>query len=251
MRHKLKELGVALGAVLVLGGVFATAAPAEETPEYFHSHDAERVAIEGVTLEPTVVYPTTSESTSNTTCGEIEAAGELIGTEHDNGEVVSYTAEALTVGFQQTSCALVGATPFGATTDDEDCHYLISATTGGEPGHANVSLTCDSGSMRITSPEIGMTIDIPNQEFPNAVRFANVEQTSGHGAIQVAATAEMGTQFTCAPAFICALLGIPTEGTAGSYFTSMVLTGYEAEGEPDPTGPEHGEQVDIWQGPTK
>jgi hypothetical protein len=50
-------------------------------------------------------------------------------------------------------------------------------------------------------------------------------------AITVEATVR-GISWTCSPAFICGLGGIPSSGTDGTYDGNTVVTGYEDEGQP-------------------
>jgi hypothetical protein len=244
MNRKLKALGLALVAVFAMSAL-ASAAQADGTPEYFHSSFEETVltgnSVEGATGDQ--VFTPKPEGAA-ITCHTASFEGKADGTANGNTYT---TAEEVTVHPQYSSCDKFAGQ--NVTVNTHKCHYDLSPTTEGESEMATVSIVkCPSATNKETGEgpieiivEGLATIKIANQALPKAVAYENV---GGHVRVNATAT---GIAFTCAPALACALGGVPSSGSEGTYTGDVTVRGYEYLGGTT-GGYEEGAEATVSQG---
>jgi hypothetical protein len=120
------------------------------------------------------------------------------------------------------------------------CDYDLSGNTEAtEDGtDAKVWITCPAGKeIEVASTTLGVTVSVPEQT-PTAkkggVTYTSLPTHSGGESIEMTVTVT-GITYTCAPAFHCALGGIPTEGNNGKYLGTVQVTCWgDTEGLPTP-----------------
>jgi hypothetical protein len=235
----------ALAAILAataLSAVAASGAQAENVNHNFVSASpAERTTLTGVAENQHVI--TIKGGSLSTSCESTAFDGTVIGGEVDELTLVPTYDDC------QTS---LGA----AEWIENHCAYVFDTDTtthGADEVHAPMDIECASeNTMEIKVPSVGITMTIGPQNDLHGVRFDNVEDPeTGKDAITLDTTVS-GIAWTCAPAFLCGLGGIGTSGTDGTYDGSVIITGFEDDGEdPGETGRTtpnlvHGDPVDVF-----
>lgn len=260
MAHKLKALCLAAFAVFAVSAVAATAAQAEN---FFHNHIGEvnpdQVIITGEGGEdvfrpgpegPEVICSKTVVEGTEDTEGRTSDVNEKAFTHNNNG-TKTITSTSITLTPTYSGCKLGN---LNAVVDTDGCHYRFTAETVGE--HGRVHVECEAGKeILVTVPELGVTLTIPTQTpTGGGVHYTNVGGTSD-GDIKAKATVT-GISYTCKPALLCALGGVASSGTDGTYTTGKEVTvkAFEDLNTPENTNKtgvyEEGKQLGAWWGPT-
>jgi hypothetical protein len=237
MTRKFKALGLALVAVFAMSAIAAASAQAVD---HTFKSGTSPTNFTGV-AESEHVFTIDGGSVS-TVCETILFEGTEVGAERDT----------ITVSPTYDDCE---SAPFGeAKVTENHCAYEFDSDTtkhGGEVEHAPVKIECQNSKIEIEVPSVGITVSVGAQENLHGVRYDNiVDPSTEKEAVTVDATVE-GIAWTCAPAFLCGLGGVPSSGTDGTYDGEAIVTGFVDNGEPqegtDKTTPElnHGAAVDV------
>jgi hypothetical protein len=228
MIRNLKALGLALVAVFAMGALSASSASA--VTDVVTTEGGTPALLTGVathTPAGTADVFSIPSANKNFKCTTAKFAATV-----KNGDT------SVTVDVEYTG--KLEATPHGTpcnsslgdlTYDMNGCDYNLSGNTNGtdpkEAGsvHAKVWITCGAKPIEVTGP--GATISIPAQTpTEGGVTYTNVANHSGgKGAITVKSTIT-GITYTCAPAFACGLVGIPTHGNDATYNGHVIMTGF-------------------------
>jgi hypothetical protein len=222
MIHNLKALGLALFAVLALGALAASSASAVDT------------------FTSTGASETVSGTSTNGVFKITNGAGEALvsvecTTATFDGTVTKGTAHA---NFTATYTGTLNTTPHSTHCSSslgemqvtmEGCTYDVTGTTTGTDAggtDATVSLTCPVGKVVVIHfPEFGITFTI-HEQTPTSGGFTYTNTTlppNNKKVIDVKATVT-GTTYTCEPAFLCELGGVPAEGNNADYTGDVTVS---------------------------
>jgi uncharacterized protein YfaP (DUF2135 family) len=207
MIHKLKMFGLALGVMLALGATAASSASAIDT------------------FTATNLVETISGTATN---GKIEITGPGVSAECATVKLHANVANGSSQGTGEASFeGTVGATHSGHCGSSlgkgeiavNGCEIVITGTT--VAGHAKPWITCSgSNEIELKAPAVGVTIKVPAQTpTGGGITYANEA-----GKVRAQATVQ-GITYTCSPAFLCGLGGIPTEGNGADLTGSILMEG--------------------------
>jgi hypothetical protein len=222
MTRKFKALSLALIAVFAMSALGAAAAQAENVTHTFKSDSPNgKTDLTGF-QEGKHVFTIngTSEEPVSTECASAKFEGTEVGEELDKLTVVPTYDEC------ETS---LGA----AEVIENHCAYEFGSdtTTHTNPAgvHAAVKVECvPNNTIEINVPGVGVTVKVGEQEDLHGVRYVNKEENEVE-TVTVEATVR-NIAWTCSPAFICGLGGIPSSGTDGTYDGNTEVTGYRDDG---------------------
>jgi hypothetical protein len=230
MIRNFKTLGLSLVAVLALGALTASAASA--------------VDVVTVGKSPALLTGVSHNNVFKQDPGnsKFECTTSKFAATVKNGDSLIH-ADVLYEGtLNQTPHEIHCNSNIGTVTIDMNgCEYTLSGeTTGVDPKgsgnkDATIWITCPAGkTIQITS-SVGATLSIPAQTpTKGGVTYTNVANHAGNSAVTVNATVT-GITTTCAPAFACAIGGIPAHGNGFEYNGSVTMTAFEdKEGLPTP-----------------
>jgi hypothetical protein len=232
MTRKFKALGLALIAVFAMSAVAASGAQAENIQHTFLSDSTTQngsgqttTNLTGFRDEGSEHIFTIDEGSVSTVCSEIVFEGPEVGSELDE----------VTVTPAYDSCT----TSLGAANVTENhCAYVFDSDTtthetpSGLKEDAPVDIECSGGSvLEIEVPSVGVKVSVGPQTGLHGVSYKEDEDPETEkDAVTVEATVE-GIAWTCTPAFLCGLGGIPSSGTDGTYEGDTIVTGFEDDGE--------------------
>jgi hypothetical protein len=238
MTTDLKAFGLALVAALALGAAAAPAASA--TNHTFTSTSANGLTdLTGHSENPTFHVAGSFGCETGTYTGTVEG--------NDVNEITAHPV-------YEGNCH-VGSLEANVTTDG--CDYRLLAETDVN-GHADAYLECTDGhQIEIHLPEIGVTLNIPEQGPLTGVHYDNLNTDTEEvfnyeeGAeLTVTWTIENQIEYNCSGA-LCFLVEGGGEGTEGSYTDDVTVTGWEdtgnfsQDGETHEWSGTHGDQVHI------
>jgi hypothetical protein len=213
MIRNLKALGLALFAVLALGALAASSASAVDT--ITTTNASETVSGTG-TNHVFKVTNGASEELVSVKCTTSTFDGTVTkGSAHSNF-TATYVGTLNTTPHSTHCSSSIGE----AQVTMEGCTYdLTGTTTGSDPPagtDATVSVTCPVGKVIVIHfPEFGITFTIHEQTSTSGgVTYTNTSLPKK--VIDVKATVT-GITYTCEPAFLCELGGIPAEGNNADY----------------------------------
>lgn len=204
MNGKLKMLGIAFAAMLLVSAVAAQAASAD----VFRSADPDSTVVtahqETGEDDQDFVIPGKAE----VTCENANFAGTVEGEE----------AATVTVHPKYSGCTAVS----NATIDTNGCNYILGTETDGN-GDAGVQVECETGhSIKITDGT-GCTITVGAQTPEGGVSYTNI--ANGDVTIDITVT---GIHYTSN--LICQFGGIPSTGEDGIYTGKAIAEGFADEG---------------------
>jgi hypothetical protein len=223
MTRNLKVLGLALGAMLALGATAASSASAVDT--FTSTKNPETI---------TAVNPAPHAGSINRFLVTNASGGELLSVECTTSKFHGTVANGALEGtFTAEYTGTINVTPhttdcttsFGAmTVTMNGCAYILTGkTTGSDNGNdAIMSIECTPSTNEITIhiPSVGVTFEIPAQTPTSG----GLKYTNEAGKVRVKATVT-GTTFTCTPAFVCGLGGVPGEGNNADYVGEVLAHG--------------------------
>jgi hypothetical protein len=235
MKRNLKALGLALVAMVAMSAIVAQAAQAKfDTFRTFPAGSNAFVKMTADPTEPGQILTFVSGGFS-LNCKKIAL----------NKATITDKTTEITGEPEYTECtnSLGGA----ATVKANGCHFRFTSETN-EKEHAEVHLMCGTEGTEnkpgLTIETAGATITFGSQTL-RGIHYYNrtTEPFVGqerHMELTLAATVEKQLHYTCTPAFICGVAGIPTAGTEGSLKGFATITGKE-----DTNGVEGGNSIGI------
>jgi hypothetical protein len=222
MTRNLKVLGLALGAMLVLGATAASSASAVDTLTAVKSPE---------TISASNPHPNPGANNKFIITGSgqilfsLECTTSKIHSTINNGAsqavlTAEYTG-TINVSPHTTHCSSTFAP---ATVTMNGCAYILTGkTTGSDNGtDAIIWVGCTPSTNEITIhiPGAGMTFEIPAQTPTSG----GVKYTNEGPKIRIKATAT-GITYTCTPVFVCGLAGIASEDNNADYTGEALASG--------------------------
>jgi hypothetical protein len=222
MIRNLKALGLALGAVFAFGAMAASSASAVDTI----TGPAGGFPITATNLDNGVHNIHRFEITSSGTSVECTTAHFQTAANVANG--------ASTITVTPTYKGTLGVTPTtthcegeGVGTVDVNMHgctYTLEGNTVSSDGtRGPVWINCTAGNeISVAVTELGVTLHIHAQTpTTGGVTYTNVAGTPTKVTVNAQVT---GITYSCEPAFVCFLGGIPSEGNDADYTGSVVAS---------------------------
>jgi hypothetical protein len=220
MIRNLKVLGLGLIAVFAFSAMAASSASAVDT--FTSTKNPETISGTSVDKGAFKITDSNGGVISEVRChtGVFHGAAVANGSAHAT-ITASYVG---TVGATDTGHC--GAGTLGtADVNMNGCDYDLSGTTtGSDVGKtdATVSVLCEPNhEISISLSEIGVTLEIPAQT-PTVGGATYTNTANGKVDAKVTAT---GVTYTCTPAFVCGLGGIPSEGNNADYNDEVEVSG--------------------------
>ena len=229
MISKLKLLGVAIFAVLVLGAVGAQGASASAAHQ-FHSDGPWTIA----TGKNTNNHELALGAVGSVQCTEATFENTSWGSEVSAG---TYETDELTVSARWLNCTF-GGQP--AVVFTNDCAFVVdSDTTSGNPKggeHASVKIECSAGH-KIQVHTVNCTVSVAPQTVTDMIRFENDTKSTVKG-ILTATNVVIGKERTTASQPVNGCLPFPTGAVASlSGTATSECFKDEGEAESNPTTP--------------
>jgi hypothetical protein len=221
MIRNLKALGLALGAVFAFSAMAASSASAVDT-------------LTGPLGNFTVTATNLDAGVHN--IHQFKITGPNTTVECTSAHFLStpVTSGISTITVTPTYKGTKGITPHTthcnssvgtADIDMNGCDYILTGhTTGHDPvgtAHGTISIVCpENKEITVTLTEVGVTLHIhPQTPTTGGVTYTN----TGTNQVTVKATVT-GITYSCKPAFVCGLGGIPSEGNDADYVGSVVAS---------------------------
>lgn len=262
MIRNLKALGLALTAMLAISAM--TAAAAQATEEFLHSHK-EKTVLTGEAHEGPARFELSPGSGLTVECESTKLEGTVVGVKHESaGKGTTYTTGSGSGAGAATfsGCSFAG---HPATINTNECHLTIfgetTETKAGKP-MGTVELTCPAGkSIEMSIPALGIVMRVGPQLIPHSGSYTNVN-TGGKTETEeviIVTTAGIegspGIAWTCTPKATC-IAGIgANSGTSATLTGQITGKGFEDKNTGANEGKtgvyEEGAQTGIWLGPAE
>jgi hypothetical protein len=225
MIRNLKVLGLALCAMLALGATAASSASAVDT--FTSTNNPETITGSNPHPNATAINKFFITNAGGGVVASVECT-----TAKFHGNVPKGAKEGT---FTATYSGTINIAPhtahcsssFGkAEVTMNGCAYILTGnTTGGDPTpntDATVWVECTTpNEITVHFPEVGVMFEIPWQTpTTGGVTYTNTPD----GKVDIKATVT-GITYTCTPAFLCGLGGLPSEGNNADYTGTVLASG--------------------------
>jgi hypothetical protein len=222
MTRNLKALGLALCAMLALGATAASSASAVDT--FTSTTNPETITGSAPHSPAGSINKFFITNASGGTIAAVECTtSKFHGNVSNGSKEGTFTAEytgTLGVSPHTTHCA----SSLGAlTVTMNGCAFVLTGnTTGSDSGtDATVWVECTTpNEITMHIPSVGVTLEIPWQTPTSG----GVTYTNEAGKVVIHSTVT-GITYTCTPAFLCGLGGLPSEGNNADYTGTVVAHG--------------------------
>jgi hypothetical protein len=234
MIRRLKALELTLGVVFAMGALGASGAGG--TVDHFTTTTGGPALLTGASHDHVFRITNGAKTIAEFNCTTSRFGGTAVSGGTNLTVDASYTGKVNETPHGTPCSSSLG----DVTVEMNGCDYDISGETTGEDPigsfDATVWITCPGANkIQVTYAPLGVTLSIPAQTpTSGGVTYKNLVNHAGASAIEARMTAT-GFEYSCAPATICMLAGIPANGKTVDYTGTLVATCYEdLEGLPTP-----------------